>query len=153
MKKMKFQVYSDPGHGWIRVRRSLLITLGIQSEITQFSYQRGPYVYLEEDQDATTFVRACKAAGIEPEFSTRYCRNRQSAIRTYSRYVIDSADEYESAAEWCARRGILGKPGDRLPDGLSVVALDEINGDPDSFERRVREYAYAVAMESTTDGG
>jgi len=54
--------------------------------------------------------------------------------------------EYDSAANWCARRGIKGKQGDALPANLSSLVLEYINEDPEAFERRVREFAYGKAM-------
>lgn len=54
--------------------------------------------------------------------------------------------EYDSAAEWCAARGYKGVIGDLLPAILSVECLVAINDDPEAFERRVRECAYARAM-------
>lgn len=56
-------------------------------------------------------------------------------------------EEYDAAAEWCARRGIEGKVGDRLPEGLSMRVWREIEKDPDAFQLRIRETAYAIAME------
>lgn len=56
--------------------------------------------------------------------------------------------EYDFAAAWCARRGIKGRDGDSLPELLSADAYQEINDDPEAFERRVRESAYALAMEN-----
>lgn len=53
-----FYYHTDPGHGWLAVKRSLLITLGILDQITSYSYQRGNTVYLEEDQDMNTFMKA-----------------------------------------------------------------------------------------------
>ncbi len=55
--------------------------------------------------------------------------------------------EYDSAAEWCAKRHSLGREGDPLPDGLSAAVAQEISEHPDDFERRVRQFAYAIAME------
>jgi len=46
----------DPGHGWLEVDRADLDLLGIASEITKFSYQKDDKVYLEEDQDAGTYI-------------------------------------------------------------------------------------------------
>jgi hypothetical protein len=60
--------------------------------------------------------------------------------------------EYDSAAEWCARRGIAGRVGDNLPPCMSLRVLREINADPDAWEQRVRDTAYALAM-SRRDGG
>lgn len=60
---------------------------------------------------------------------------------------MDRADEYESAAAWCAKRGIKGNLGDPLPENLSDDVAEDINADPEAFEERVRDYAYAFAME------
>lgn len=65
----------------------------------------------------------------------------------HSRDVV--AEEYEDAAAWCAARGLKGAPGDTLPQTLSARVLASINGDPDAFQARVRDYAYAAAMERT----
>ena len=54
--------------------------------------------------------------------------------------------EYDSAAEWCAKRGSKGRNGDRLPENLSSDVLDEINGDIDAFQERVKNHAFALAM-------
>lgn len=90
-KTLKLNSYSDPGHGWIKVKRSLLQSLGIADKITRYSFQRGQWVYLEEDCDASTFMDACKAMGIEVSFSHK-CGNRQSRIRQYDRYCFDLID-------------------------------------------------------------
>lgn len=60
----------------------------------------------------------------------------------------DAWSEYDSAAEWCARRGIRGRNGDALPSNLSTRTLGQINRDPEAFEERVRLTAYALAIES-----
>lgn len=54
--------------------------------------------------------------------------------------------EYDSVAEWCAERGIKGAAGDRLPDMLSTGCKALIDADPEAFEQRVRDCAYAQAM-------
>ena len=58
---MKFPFYMDPGHGWLKVPMRLLKELGIEPRITAYSYRRGDFAYLEEDCDATTFVKAMEA--------------------------------------------------------------------------------------------
>jgi hypothetical protein len=58
-----FTYYTDPGHGWVEVPRSLLHELGIADKITGYSYQRGEDVFLEEDCDLSTFARAMTKAG------------------------------------------------------------------------------------------
>jgi hypothetical protein len=55
--------------------------------------------------------------------------------------------EYDAAAEWCAARGLTGKPGDPLPKMLAHITVWRINHDPEAFARRVRECAYARARE------
>lgn len=57
---MKYMFYSDPGHGWLRVKMQEIIDLGIQHKITIYSYvsANGKYAYLEEDCDAGTFIEA-----------------------------------------------------------------------------------------------
>ena len=54
--------------------------------------------------------------------------------------------EYDYAADWCARRGLRGGIGDRLPEGLSEKAKSFIDDDPEAFEQRVTDFAYATAM-------
>lgn len=54
--------------------------------------------------------------------------------------------EYDAAAEWCAKRGYSGGNGDPLPTLISSECYYEIQKDPEAFERRVRETAYAIAM-------
>lgn len=82
----KFTIYSDPGHGWVKVPRKLLNKLGIADQITAFSYQRGEHVYLEEDCDAYTFVKAYKAQiAPVPIFQEKFT-NKSSKIRSYPSY-------------------------------------------------------------------
>lgn len=56
--------------------------------------------------------------------------------------------EYDAAAEWCAKRNLFGTYGDRLPHLLNGNVVAEINADPEAFERRVREFAYGLAMDA-----
>lgn len=83
---MPIRTYSDPGHGWAAVKRSLLVKLGIAETITSFSYERGATVYLEEDCDVSTFVAAFKAStGKDPVFApVKY--SECSPIRSYNHY-------------------------------------------------------------------
>lgn len=55
--------------------------------------------------------------------------------------------EYDGAAMDLARRGLKGEIGDPLPNLMSAEAVELINADPEAFARRVRESAYALAME------
>jgi len=82
----KITIYHDPGHSWAKVPRKALYDLGIAGRITPFSYQRGAYVYLEEDCDMATFLRAYdEQVGGIPSFTESYT-NRQSKIRSYCQY-------------------------------------------------------------------
>ena len=74
---------SDPGHGWAKVKRSELVKLGIIGEISYYSYQRGEYVYLEEDCDLSKYIAAL---GYRPNFRQSVCRTRQSRVRGYERF-------------------------------------------------------------------
>lgn len=95
MKKIKLNAFSDGGHGWLCVKRKMLIDLGILDQITGCSFQRGESVYLEEDQDLTTFVKAFEAKNCKPgetwkdyiEMVTK-CSDR-SAVRGYARFRIN----------------------------------------------------------------
>jgi len=84
--KTKFDFYSDPGHGWLKVPMSLLDALGVRGRITTFSYQRGENAYLEEDCDATVFWNAYKERfGREPKIK-HHLADRSSAIRAYASF-------------------------------------------------------------------
>jgi hypothetical protein len=82
---MKIHFYSDPGHGWAAVKRSLLADLGIADKVSTYSYQRGQSVYLEEDCDLSLLIGAFKQAGITPTFVDHYTI-RRSPIRSYQTY-------------------------------------------------------------------
>lgn len=86
MKTKKYNVYTDPGHGWVKVKFSEILKLGIQDKITPFSYTRGEYCYLEEDCDLTTFMEALKSVNIQPYWVGHHT-NKQSKIRSYSKYI------------------------------------------------------------------
>lgn len=82
---MKFNLYSDPGHGWLKVPKKLIKKLNLQEEISIFSYIRGDHVYLEEDSDLAKFMNAMKKAGKTVEFR-EYHANKSSRIRNYRMY-------------------------------------------------------------------
>jgi hypothetical protein len=54
-------------------------------------------------------------------------------------------DEYNSAARWCAARGLKGAIGDALPEGISGGCWALIDMDTDAFAGRVSDYAYALS--------
>jgi hypothetical protein len=83
-----YQFFSDPAHGWLKVKVSVLATLGIINNISPYSYIRGDYAYLEEDLDAGVFINAFKEKnnGEAPSIKARKQANRSSIIRTYQSY-------------------------------------------------------------------
>ena len=84
-KPRKFIKYNDPSHGWVKVPYSLLVKLGIQGNISSYSYQRCDYVYLEEDSDFTKFYDAMSKLDIVIQLKTFYS-NKSSKIRSYQDY-------------------------------------------------------------------
>ena len=85
MKTRSFDYFIDPGHGWVKVSKRLLLDLDIVGGITSYSYERGDYAYLEEDCDMGTLYTALRARGIEPKLRHRYA-DRSSRIRGYVSY-------------------------------------------------------------------
>jgi hypothetical protein len=76
---------SDPGHGWLEVPRAELEKLGILKEITSFSYELGGEVFLEEDQDAGTYLKALDARSIpRPSIKEEYVE--ATPIRGYDHF-------------------------------------------------------------------
>lgn len=80
-----FKHYSDPGHGWVAVKRELIESLGLLKEITPYSYCKGKTVYLEEDVDAPTVLDALTMLGFAWKTET-ISHDRTSPIRSYSRF-------------------------------------------------------------------
>ncbi len=84
--RKQFNFYSDPGHGWLKVSRKDLQQLGIESQITGYSYQRENDCFLEEDCDATLFLNTFKNKfGFEPKLNF-YSGDKRSRIRNYASY-------------------------------------------------------------------
>jgi len=81
---MKFNLYTDAGHGWLKVPLQLLNELGIADAITRYSYMCVQYAYLEEDKDAATFIAAMREAGKRFSYTAHNCNN--SKIRSYAEY-------------------------------------------------------------------
>lgn len=88
MAVMKKVFHSDPGHGWLAVKLSDLKMLGIESKISSYSYVKGKTAYLEEDCDASEFINAAKARGIEVQVVQGAERDR-SPIRSFRHYSPD----------------------------------------------------------------
>ncbi|MBN8877764.1 MAG: hypothetical protein J0I32_09485 [Sphingobacteriales bacterium] len=54
----KFVFHEDAAHGWLEVPYSIIEQLQIIDKITGYSYRHHDQVFLEEDQDMTTFTNA-----------------------------------------------------------------------------------------------
>jgi hypothetical protein len=81
-----FTFHNDAGHGWIEVPLADLRELGIDRIISSYSYERDGRVYLEEDCDASTFVKAYQDRfGREPELVDRYHRG-DAPMRSFPCY-------------------------------------------------------------------
>jgi uncharacterized protein (DUF924 family) len=85
MKTQVYHFYTDSGHGWLKVPREKLEELNLIDQISKYSYQNGSYVYLEEDCDAYTFIRAMEEKGIKIQFQEHFT-NGDSSIRYYDRF-------------------------------------------------------------------
>ncbi len=81
-----FKHYSDPGHGWVAVKRELIESLGLAEKITVFSYEKGKTVYLEEDLDAPTVLDALTRRGVKWKTET-VMHDKGTPIRSYPRFV------------------------------------------------------------------
>ena len=84
---IKLKYYTDPGHGWVAVKRKMLIENGVLNRITPFSYQKGDTVYLEEDCDASTLITVLATKGLVIQYVNKHTNNR-SPIRNYEHFHI-----------------------------------------------------------------
>ncbi|MGK9450268.1 zincin-like metallopeptidase domain-containing protein [Acidithiobacillus caldus] len=90
----RYTFTSDPGHGWLVVPVKDIAQLGIAQEISGYSYlsPRGGKAYLEEDCDASIFVRAyAKHYGLDEDALWKQIAitnniDRQATCRSYDRF-------------------------------------------------------------------
>lgn len=87
LNKKKFDVFTDPGHSWVKVKKTYLVDLigdDWRKYFTAFSYERADFVYLEEDLDTATLLRYLKQKSIQPELDYKeHKTDRLSKIRGY----------------------------------------------------------------------
>lgn len=76
MTQRKLLFIDCPEHGWLRVTIEDLKELGIEDDISPFSYLGKHYAYLEEDLDAGTFLDSAEGAKWEVERETRLLDRR-----------------------------------------------------------------------------
>lgn len=85
--KQYYKFYHDAGHGWLAVPKKDIHFLGIENDISHFSYTKGNTVYLEEDCDCDLFYRSYeKIIGYKPVVQEVSHGNR-SVIRSYQNYI------------------------------------------------------------------
>ena len=84
-KAFTVTMYSDPGHGWAKVKRQVLVNLGIDKEIRHYSYQYKDNVYLEEDVDLSILYRRMMQDDVAMKFEEKH-NNNTSRIRSYDSY-------------------------------------------------------------------
>lgn len=89
MSKLSLNYYQDPGHGWVKVPIKTLVRLNIAHKISNYSYMRGLYAYLEEDCDLGTLFTAADSIGLKITLKD-YHTNKQSKIRSYDNYKFET---------------------------------------------------------------
>jgi deoxyadenosine/deoxycytidine kinase len=82
-----YTFHSDPGHGWLQVKRQELKDIGILDKISHYSYQYGPDVYLEEDCDYSLFFERMKELGRTFEIKEINSQAKDSIVRTYEGFT------------------------------------------------------------------
>lgn len=96
---LKLIMRCDPGHAWLSVKRTIVErVVGTLTCITDYSYEQGKSVYLEEDCDAPFFLQMCAAQGIEVEIEYRHS-NRRSPIRSYDRINRPSPNQQPRSSD------------------------------------------------------
>jgi hypothetical protein len=84
--------YQDDGHGWLEVPRKECAELGILDKISGYSYQKGDFLYLEEDCDLECYlnvfgIHGCDAYNVW--FAKNVTVNRASGnspVRNFEHY-------------------------------------------------------------------
>ena len=84
-KTFSILLYTEPSHGWAKVKRQVLENLGIADKISSYSYQYNDNVYLEEDRDFPLLLHRLYDDGVSVSIKTKHTDNR-SRIRSYDPY-------------------------------------------------------------------
>ncbi len=92
---MKYQFYSDGGHGWIKVSIDELKKLGIHEKISNYSYMKNGYAYLEEDCDLSLFFKAKGFTDFDKVVNNNRQSDKQSKIRNYQTYNFNTYQNQE----------------------------------------------------------
>ena len=129
----RYPFHSDAGHGWLEVPKSDLKTLGIEGDITHYSYQKGDKAFLEEDLDASTFHRAIeKYLGKELAWkgvSKDIWDGDDSLIRNYQHYEAPAKEKVMEPEVMQLNRGDLIQFRDENGRKNTGVVLQDTNLD------------------------
>lgn len=88
-----FTFHTDPGHGWLEVTTRQLRQVDLTpDDFSAFSYQQGDVVYLEEDCDASVFLRTWEAH-VGPVSVVEKFSNTDHWIRRLPRIVPKALDD------------------------------------------------------------
>jgi len=90
-KHLTLTVYVDPGHAWVGVPLTLVEKLGIKDIITNCSYYNHKIgmCYLEEDCDASVFVKVAREKGYTFTFKESH-NNWESPVRKLPHYPFNT---------------------------------------------------------------
>jgi hypothetical protein len=114
MTKRKLKFLSDSGHAWLSVALADLVTLGIEDDISSYSYMNGTRAFLEEDCDAGIFLDAAKAAGWDVTYKESYT-DGSHPLRSLSHYKPYFAKNPFKSGSKFSYKGFNGlRVGDRL---------------------------------------
>ena len=96
MKEKTYRFFSDPGHGWLEVDYHDLLELGIERQISRYSYRKGRLVYLEEDCDMAVLGAFREHFTVDPRIDEVH--QDPTPIRNYPpydapRFVATEADK------------------------------------------------------------
>lgn len=88
--------HQDAGHGWIQVPLADLDALGIRNQISPYSYLRGAQAFLEEDCDASFFMKKAKEAGWVVGFTEKH----HDCFAKPGRYPYNSEYNFEKMSAY-----------------------------------------------------
>ncbi|MHB1882530.1 MAG: hypothetical protein ACYCPA_10120, partial [Acidithiobacillus sp.] len=129
----RYPFHSDAGHGWLEVPKSDIKTLGIEGDITHYSYQKGDKAFLEEDLDASTFHRAIeKHLGKELAWkavSKDIWDGDESLIRNYQHYEAPAKEKVMEPEIMQLNRGDLIQCRDENGHKITGIVLQDTNLD------------------------
>lgn len=78
-KPTTFTFFADPGHAWLKVDTAQLDRVGLtQDDFTTYSYVGDDCLYLEEDVDASRFLKVWEAQVGPVTFRDRFANGRSS---------------------------------------------------------------------------